>query len=281
MIPYILTDNSLTVVINGKSLTMDKTNPSFGEAKKALANEEWERLENLFDTGKAVEDFADGNIRVTDGEVFYKNEAIHSHVVGRILDFMANGEPYKPLLRFIEKLMENPSNRAVEELYRFLENKQMPLTPDGNFLAYKGVRDDYTDWYSGKFGNKVGDVNEMARRGVCDDHNIGCSHGFHAGSLEYAKGYGNGGHLMVVEINPSDVVSVPLDSERQKLRTSKYKVVAHYETKLEKPLCDEYGDYEDYENDDYTDSFDEGYNAGYKKAKKHFGSDGSAKIGLN
>ena len=53
MIPYILTDNSLTVVINGKSLTMDKTNPSFGEAKKALANEEWERLENLFDTGKA------------------------------------------------------------------------------------------------------------------------------------------------------------------------------------------------------------------------------------
>jgi len=42
MIPYILTDNSLTVVINGKSLTMDKTNPSFGEAKKALANEEWD-----------------------------------------------------------------------------------------------------------------------------------------------------------------------------------------------------------------------------------------------
>ena len=80
----------------------------------------------------------------------------------------------------------------------------MPLTPDGNFLAYKGVRDDYTDWHSGKFSNQVGDVNEMARNYVCDDANIGCSYGFHAGSLEYARGYGRGGHLMVVEIDPSD-----------------------------------------------------------------------------
>jgi len=260
---------------------MDKTNPTFDEAKKALANEEWEKLENLFDTSKAVEDFADGHIKVTDGEVSYKGEVIHNHVVGRILDFMSQGEPYKPLLRFVEKLMENPSRRAVEELYRFLEHKQMPLTPDGNFLAYKGVREDYTDWHSGKFDNKVGDVQEMSRRGVCDNPNNGCSSGFHAGSLEYAKNYGNGGHLMVVEINPADVVSVPLDCDCQKLRTAKYKVVAHYEKKLEQPLCDEYGDYEDYENEDYTDSFDEGYNAGYEQAKKHFGSADTTEIGLN
>tara|TARA_Y100000401_G_C8295671_1_gene211178 strand:- start:323 stop:1105 length:783 start_codon:yes stop_codon:yes gene_type:complete len=260
---------------------MEKTDPAFKEAKVALAKEEWERLENLFDTSKAVEDFAEGNMRVTDGEVFYKDQALHNHVVGRVLDFMSQGEPFKPLLRFLDKLMSNPSRRAVNELYTFLEHKAMPLTPDGNFLAYKGVREDYTDWHSGKFSNKVGDVNEMTRNGVCDDANIGCSHGFHAGSLEYAKDYGNGGHLMVVEIDPSDVVSVPLDCECQKLRTAKYKVVAHYEKKLEKPLCDEYGDYEDYENEDYTDSYDEGYNAGYEKAKKEFDGNGSVKIGLN
>ena len=73
-------------------------NTTFDEAKKALANEEWEKLENLFDTSKAVEDFADGHIKVTDGEVSYKGEVIHNHDVGRILDFMSQGEPYKPLL---------------------------------------------------------------------------------------------------------------------------------------------------------------------------------------
>ena len=274
MLPYILTDNSLTIVVDGKALTMESSNPSFNEAKKLLSQEKYDELPDLFDIPKAVERFAEGNIKVSDGEVSYKGEVIHNHVVGRILDFMREGLPYKPLVRFVEKLMANPSRRAVNELYAFLEHKQMPLTPDGNFLAYKGVRDDFSDWHSGKFGNKVGDVNEMPRNQVCDDANRGCSSGFHAGSLDYARSYGNGGHLMVVEIDPSDVVSVPNDSDFQKLRMSKYKVVSLFEKKLEEPMCDEYGDYDDDYVDDYEDesSFSDdsqkAYNAGYEAAKK-------------
>ena len=144
----------------------------------------------------------------------------------------------------------------------------MPLTPDGNFLAYKGVRSDFSDWHSGQCPNKVGDVNEMPRRNVCDNANIGCSDGFHAGSLDYARQYGNGGHLMVVEIDPSDVVSVPLDCDCQKLRTCKYKVVSLFEKKLEQPMCDEYGDYEDWDDDSVEDFDQQSYQAGYDAAKK-------------
>ena len=53
--PYILTDNSLTVVIEGKAHTMNSDHPSWLSAKEALAAEDWEALVEFFDVEKAVE----------------------------------------------------------------------------------------------------------------------------------------------------------------------------------------------------------------------------------
>ncbi len=277
MIPYILTEKSLTAVINGKAHSMNSDHPAWEQAKDALGNEEWERLEKLFDVQQAVEDYLDedAEIEIRDGQVLYQGESVHNLVVEKIMSFMRNGLPYKPLVKFLGKLMDNPSRRSVDELYRFLEHKNMPLTPEGNFLAYKGVNEDFTDKYSGKFDNSVGNVLEMRRNGVCDDANMGCSSGFHAGSYEYAKGYASGGgNLLVVEINPADVVSVPHDCNCQKLRTSKYKVVSVYETierpALEHELYDSSYD-EEYDESVETDEFNEGWFAGYKQAKKEMG----------
>jgi hypothetical protein len=248
---------------------MSDDHPSWHEAERALKAQDWELLEDLFDVPKAVKNYFDSaaNMEIKDGQVFYKGEAVHNMVVDKILDFMRNDLPYQPLVKFASKLLENPSRRAVNELYSFLENKNMPITPEGNFLAYKGVTDDFTDRWSGKFDNSVGQTLEMPRNGVCDDANVGCSNGFHAGSYDYAKGYASGGgHLMVVEIDPSDVVSVPHDCECQKLRTTKYKVVGVYETidapPLEEGLNDDYYDYDSDESD-----YDAGWQHGYDAAK--------------
>ena len=269
-IPYILTEHSLTVVINGKAQTMRNDHPSWEIAKVALKEEAWDTLAELLDVPKAVQRYFDREvgIDIKNGVVYYEGEPVHNMVVDKILDFMRNGLPYKPLVKFAGKLMENPSRRAVDELYSFLEHKNMPITPEGNFLAYKGVTSDFKDCYSNKFDNSVGQTLSMTRNTVCDDANIGCSQGFHAGSYEYAKGYAsNGGNLMIVEINPADVVSVPHDCECQKLRTSKYKVVGHYETidapPLEEGLND---DYYDYDEVGAADDYEEGYNAGYNAA---------------
>ena len=276
-IPYILTEESLTVVVDGKAMTMQKDHPAWTQAIDALNNEEYDRLENLFDVSKAVEDYVDNEsgITVKEGSVFFQGEAIHNVVVDKILSFMRQGLPFKPLVRFLGKLMANPSRRAVNELYAFLEHKSMPITPDGNFVAYKGVTEDFKDFHTRKFDNSVGQTLSMVRNSVCDDANIGCSYGFHAGSYEYAKGYASsGGHLMRVEIDPTDVVSVPLECDCQKLRTAKYKVIAIHES-IERPLDD--GIYGEYDEDDWDDSdedsddtasFGSGWDAGYKQAQK-------------
>jgi len=250
-IPYILTDESLTVIINGKSLTMNKENPSFKPAVEALLEEDYEKVEKLFDVSAAIQEYSDGDIQVSNGILKYKGEEIHNYCTKKILQFMSEDLPYKPLVKFFNKLMQNPSRRAVNELYKFLEHQAMPLTSNGNFLAYKSVQENYTDWHTGKFSNKVGNVLEMTRNNVCDDADIGCSNGFHAGSLKYAESFGYGGHLMVVEINPMDVVSVPKDCNCQKLRTCKYKVVDHFKTKLKDSYCQDYDDYDyDVEEDE-------------------------------
>ena len=274
MNPYILTDESLTVVIDGKAHTMNHDHPAWLQAKEALQDNDWDRLSNLFEVDKAVDDYfdAEAQIEVKDGGVFYAGESVHNLVVERILHFMRQGLPYKPLVKFLGKLMENPSRRAVDELYTFLEHKNMPITAEGNFLAYKGVTDDFMDFHTRKFSNAVGETLKMRRSGVCDDARHGCSSGFHAGSYEYAKGYASsGGNLMVVEINPADVVSVPYDCECQKLRTAEYKVVGHYETIEAPPLDDGNESYVDWD-DSYENDYDKGFDEGYRLAKEELES---------
>jgi len=237
-IPYILTDRSLTIVLNDEPKTITSENPVWNDAITAIREGRFNDLPDLLDKSKAIARFSHGKIEVRDGLVTYAGEEIHNIVVDRILNFIKNGLPYEPLVKFLDKLMQNPSRRAVNELYKFLEHKKMPLTPDGDFLAYKSVRADFKDWYSGEHDFSIGQVREMARNQVCDNADVGCSAGYHAGSEEYAKSFNGGGNLVIVKINPADVVSVPTDCECQKLRASRLEVVALYRKALDKELYD-------------------------------------------
>lgn len=241
---HILTDESLTAVIDGQVFTMNHNHPSFMEAVDALADGAIDTLFDLFNVAATIVRKIGGvsnagSVRIEGGTIFYKDVAVHNYVTDKIFEFMGDGLPFKPLVNFLEKVLANPSRRATEELYKFLEHKHLPITEDGDFLAYKGVCQDYMDLYSRKFSNHVGAVLEMPRNAVCDDADQGCSYGFHAGSYEYASGYARGGRLVIVKINPADVVSVPKDCDCQKLRTCRYAVVKDFVTPYSKPLTTE------------------------------------------
>ncbi len=243
----------IVVILDGKPYSINAQNPMFPKAYEAYKAEDWDayvgcvnpemRLKSLYASYEGIE--------VKDGNLYVFGEPVHSTIATRVLSFLEHGMDCVYLFKFILKLNLNPSKRAVDELYTFLDHKNLPITENGNFMAYKAVRADYTDKYTGKFLNTVGSVLEMPRNKVDDDKNIGCSYGFHAGTVEYAKNFmDRDGHLMLVEINPADVVSIPTDCQFQKLRTCKYKVVDEYEIDLTDPV---YASRFQTENDDDVD----------------------------
>jgi len=229
----------ITVVLDGERHSINAGNTLFSKALDAYKADDWDafiacvnpeiRLKSLYASYEGIE--------VKDGNLYVFGDPVHSTLATRVLSFLEHGLDCVHLFKFILKLNLNPSKRAVDELYTFLEHRALPITDNGNFLAYKAVRADYTDKHSGKFLNTVDAVLEMPRNKVDDDKNVGCSYGFHAGTVEYAKDFlGGQGHLMIVEINPADVVSIPTDCQFQKLRTCKYKVVGEYEIDLTDPM---------------------------------------------
>jgi hypothetical protein len=234
-----LNSGHIFLLLDGKEYSINAGNSSFSKALEAYNAKDWEsfiyivnpeiRLKSLYASYEGIE--------VKDGNLYVFGDPIHSTIAKRVISFIEHGLDCVHLFKFILKLNMNPSKRAVDELYTFLEHRALPVTDNGNFLAYKAVRADYTDKYTGKFLNTIDSVLEMPRNKVDDNKENGCSYGFHAGSVDYAKNFmDRDGHLMLVEINPADVVSIPTDCQFQKLRTCKYKVVGEYEIDLNDPV---------------------------------------------
>lgn len=190
---------------------------------------------------------------ITDDSVIYEGETLPKVLAGKVRSITEQGLPLESFRNFWENLRENPSNSSVEELLTFLEYKELPITSDGFFLAYKGVRGNGYSHHGnpevkviqgkvdegGRILNEVGETIEILRRHVCDNKKECAESGLHVGSLNYALGYGP--KYFVVKVNPKDVVSVPVDSSHQKLRTCKYEVVSEYVEEIKDSVTKEDG----------------------------------------
>ncbi|MCV0439857.1 MAG: hypothetical protein K5880_14755 [Hydrogenophaga sp.] len=223
-------DMNITIVLDGQARSVAANHPNHNLVLEAIREERWGDLENLVEIPKAIQTYSEGNVTVNEnGDVFFGGEQVHSTIAERITMFFQQGLDFRPLVAFMENLMANPSRRAVEELYGFLENEGMALTDDGCFVGYKGVNADFTDRHSGQFDNSPGTVLEMARNLVDDDARRSCSNGFHVGSQRYAASWAtSSGRLLLVKVNPADAVSVPYDGA-EKLRVCRYEVIREVE----------------------------------------------------
>lgn len=247
MVPFQLNDGGLSVVVDGTPLTISRESPSFRYAVQAIRDDDVEELKAvIYNMNKPVQDvaqtvYSDSSVEVTeDGDVYVDGEKIHNAVASRIKTFVEQDLPINGLVKFVENLYKNPSATSIRELYDFLDHLNMPITEDGCFLAYKAVRSDYLDKYSGTISNKPGTVVSVPRNKVDDNRENECSHGLHVGCLKYSGPGGwyhnSGDKVVIVKVNPEHVVSVPKDHDATKLRTCEYTVVQDYVAPLNDTL---------------------------------------------
>lgn len=233
MFPYILdpVSKSLTIVIDNSQHTLNAdTHPNFEKILDAIRGGDSDRVRELVDLTRAVANYANGFLEVKDGDVYWDGKPFHNALTNRLLEMLKQEFPVEPLVEFMHNLKRNPSKRAVDELYGFLENNMLPITSDGHFLAYKKVRDNYHDIHSGTMDNSVGKIVEMERNEVDEDKDRTCSTGLHFCSLAYLPHFGShgGDRVVIVKINPRDVVSIPSDYNNAKGRACRYEVVGEH-----------------------------------------------------
>lgn len=194
------TGKSLVIVcrVNGKAVTRigQQNHANWNKILEAYKANKYAEAFDLFDVAVSIAKQFDGKFTVRDNKVYYDGNELRGYLVDRILYCMQyKPDEYKRLIKFAERLYTNPDKHVLNELHKFLEHKHMPITEDGSFLAYKGVKDDYYSITSGNIKLLKGKVNSSGqvyngvgeeiiaeRKDVCANSGQGCAQGLHAGS---------------------------------------------------------------------------------------------------
>lgn len=228
---YVVGRDSAMFSVDGNSVVIAKTHLHYLEILEALKASDEDALRKLLVNPKqAIADTTDGLLTFLNGKLWFDGSELHNALTQRIIKMKRDGIDITPLTNFLRNLLDNPSKRAVDELYGFLEKCDLPITADGHFIAYKMLRSDFTDIYTGTMDNSVGAVVKMRRNEVDEEKARTCSQGLHFASLNYVVNgsYGSksqGHRLVALKINPRDVVAIPIDYQSSKGRACEYTVL--------------------------------------------------------
>jgi hypothetical protein len=241
---YTRHDGGLTIFKDGKQSAVSSSHQNFNKIIEALKNRELDKLEALMSIEKTinatgVSSNGKSKVFVRNGKVYFmdtrnrKEVELNGALTDRILrDIGKPGcEKYaNALMNLMENIQKNLVKDITSELYEWLASGKAPITTDGCILAYKKVRSDFIDIYSGTMDNSPGKVVRMKQADVDTDRRNECSHGLHFASLGYLSRYSNtyNSRVVIVKVNPRHIFAIPKDYNCQKGRASEYYVVGEY-----------------------------------------------------
>jgi hypothetical protein len=229
---------------NGRQSTVTSDHQNFEKILKALKNQEYDKLETLMSTAKTIAAYGTykhGRIFAENGKVFFedtrnrKTSELHGSLVDRILRSIGTAGCEKfamALMNLLENIKKNPIKDISDELYEWFLSGKNPITLDGCILAYKKVRRDYTDHYTGTMDNSPGQRVWQKQDTVDTNRANTCSRGLHFASLRYLSHYAgseSNSRVVIVKVNPRHIFAIPRDYNCQKGRASEYLVVGEYD----------------------------------------------------
>ena len=270
LIGRFVSKEQITLIFSEDTAVIDNSNPKFAEILQLCKDGKYAEAAALATIKDQINQTFDGDIRVVGGEVLYEGKPLHNVMCERILDIMREGLDATGLVKFLENLMQNPSYTAVQELYLFLEANQIPITEDGHFLAWKKIRNNWKDIHSNSVDYSVGATPSMKRNQVDPDREKTCSYGLHCAGWDYLPHFGSNGdsdRIVIVKVNPADVIAVPNDYGNAKMRVCKMEVLREYTDR--KVEAEEFSHSVVSSNGEalYTeDDLDEAYKNGYDDA---------------
>lgn len=210
---------------------------------------EEEDLESAFRSADVMEYVQENAKKISEhlsydhqGNVFYKDSQLPEGISSTMINALSSGsaQGVQALAAFIERVLVATTNTSRVALFSWIKERRLSLTEDGCFIAYKGVQRDEKNrlvsinrgpgyvngqyYESANLDNSVGNVLSVDRSYVEAQPGVACGPGLHAGTWSYAKTFSRS-DVLAVKIKPEDVVSVPTDSNQQKLRVCGYEVL--------------------------------------------------------
>lgn len=232
----------VTAYIDGEMFSITDERPQFDAILNKLRAGD-ESVIGDFDAAnfasKAFHKVTD-RVNIKNGVIFLDDESVDNGMAQVIMDYLAEGNDNAlPLVKFMERLSENPSHRSREQFWRFVDRNGIHIDDDGYAILYKGVNQtDVPGVYqsvssgrafvngneqNGRIRSAPGDVVTMPRREISDDPTVACHAGLHCGDRTYAQSFAQ--VLITVRVDPAHVVSVPVDSADRKVRVERYEIM--------------------------------------------------------
>ena len=219
------------------------------EVQQATVTDEGQKLiiEAVVGKPMTAEDIDEHGIEITDDEIDEENEVVVAVVENKETGKKAVIPGVQAIRPLIDHAVRNNSPGAVEafltrcaafidkrqhsvdDLMRFLEKGDLPLSEDGAIIAYKMLRSTqdkgvFVDCHTRSIRQRVGsyvcvneDLVDLNRRNEC-------SNGLHIARRSYLGGFG-GDVCVLCKIDPEDVMVVP-HNDANKVRVKGYHIIS-------------------------------------------------------